>query len=87
MERRPEVRIFGEEYQLRADVQVINGYSAHADRPELLSWIESAADGGRLKRVFVVHGDPPEAQALAKGIRQLGVPDVLVPESKQEVEL
>ena len=86
VERNPEVRIFGDEYKLRAKVEIINGYSAHADRSELLSWIKSACEGGRLQKVFVVHGDPPKSRALAEGIRELGVPDVLVPARQQGVE-
>lgn len=86
VDREPKVRIFGEEYKLRAKVEIINGYSAHADRSELLNWIRSAREGGRLQKVFVVHGDPPKSQALAQGIRGLGGPDVLVPERQQMVE-
>ena len=86
VDREPKVRIFGKEYELRANVEIINGYSAHADRSGLLRWIKSARDGGRLQRVFVVHGDPPKCRALADGIAELGVPNVLVPERSQEVE-
>ncbi|HUM72447.1 MAG TPA: MBL fold metallo-hydrolase, partial [Chloroflexota bacterium] len=38
VERQPRVRIFGEEYELNAQVAKINGFSAHADRDELLEW-------------------------------------------------
>lgn len=54
------VKIFGEEIEVRAEIRKINGFSAHADNPELYSFVESARD--TLKRVFVVHGE--EAQAL-----------------------
>ena len=40
-----------------------------------------------LKRVFIVHGEDGPAQALADGIRALGVPEVAVPELGQECEL
>ena len=39
VERQPTVKIFGEEFQLKARVETINGYSAHADRDELLGWL------------------------------------------------
>jgi hypothetical protein len=44
-------------------------------------------DDGRLKRVFSVHGDLEACQALAAGIRDLGLNDVLIPQRMQEVEV
>jgi len=72
----PRVRIFGEEYDRRARVVVINGYSAHADRQELLSWARPILSGTR--HVFVVHGDPEPAAALADGLRAEGASQVTV---------
>lgn len=71
------VRIFGEEYTVRAQVERIDGFSAHADRDELLAWIDLAKSN--LKGVFVVHGEAKSALALADGIRALGVREVSVP--------
>ncbi len=81
-----KVRIFGEEYQVKAEVEVINGYSAHADRGELLDYVRPL-HSGRLKQVFVVHGEEEASLALADGLRELGVPDVVVPEPMEEVVL
>src|SRR3712207_9312640 len=39
VERRPTLKIFGDEVPLRARVEVLNGYSAHADRNELAAWL------------------------------------------------
>lgn len=78
VERQPVVKIFGEEFPLRARVETINGYSAHADRNGLLGWAGPIARG--LRHAFVVHGDPDPAAALADGLRQLGVHDAVVPE-------
>jgi metallo-beta-lactamase family protein len=82
-----EVPILGEQYAVRAEIRTIDGYSAHADRNELLNYLQKVAGASRMKRVFCVHGDPEACQALAEGIRNLGIPDVLVPETGQEVEL
>ncbi len=77
VERQPVVRIFGEEYQLKARVEIINAYSSHADRDELLGWLKRLP---RLpKHVFVVHGDEDQAWPLADAIRQLGVSSVRIP--------
>jgi len=77
VEEQPQVKIFGRKYPLRARVETINGYSAHADRDELLAWVRPIA--GDLQRAFVVHGDPDPAVALAEGLRHLGVREVTVP--------
>ena len=88
VERQPTARIFGQEYPRRANVEVINGFSAHADRDELLAYTAHLNQAnGRLKQVFVVHGEEESALALAKGIREQGVPHVLVPERGQAVEI
>jgi metallo-beta-lactamase family protein len=78
VERQPVVKIFGEEFPLRARVEAINGYSAHADRDGLLDWARPIAPG--LRRAFVVHGDPEPAAALAGDLGQLGARNVSVPE-------
>ncbi len=78
VERQKVVKIFGQEYPLRARVEAINGYSAHADRDGLLGWVKPIARD--LRQAFVVHGDPKPAAALADGLRQLSVHDVAVPE-------
>ncbi len=76
-ERRAQVPIFGEMYPLRAQVEVINGYSAHADREGLLAWVR-AIRGDRLRRVFLVHGEEESSASLAEALRELGL-DVRVP--------
>ena len=81
------VPILGEPYEVRAEIRTIDGYSAHADRAELLGYLQKVASTSQPKRVFCVHGDLEACQALAEGIRGLGVPDVVVPELGQEVEL
>jgi metallo-beta-lactamase family protein len=86
LERRERVPIFGEMVPLRAQVEAIDGYSAHADREGLLSWVRSVR-GERLRRVFVVHGEEAESQALAEGLRDLGGLQVEVPRLGQAFDL
>lgn len=58
VERQPMLKIFGDEVPLRAQVEVINGYSAHADRSELNSWIDRVkAASPELGPVWLVHGE------------------------------
>jgi metallo-beta-lactamase family protein len=66
VERQPTIKVFGEEIPLRAHVEVINGYSAHADRSGLRQWLHAVRDGTpKPSRVFLVHGEPLAQDALA----------------------
>jgi metallo-beta-lactamase family protein len=72
MERREQVKIFDEMVPLRAEVATLGELSGHADQGELINWIKPIAK--KLKRVFLVHGEPDGQEALAKQIEgQLGV--------------
>jgi metallo-beta-lactamase family protein len=86
VEKQERVRIFGEEYVRRADVRIINGLSAHADREELLDWF-SQIRSPSLQHIFVVHGEEEASVALADAFTGLHVPNVLVPEPGQKVDL
>jgi metallo-beta-lactamase family protein len=79
------VRIFGETYQNRAQVEVMSGFSGHADRNELLAWV--GAMQNKPKRTFLVHGEPPAQFALAEALKtQFGM-QVDVPDWKHEIEV
>lgn len=57
-----EVRIYGKAHPVRARVQKMNGFSAHADRDELATWIKHVPG---LRKVFVVHGEEQASLGLA----------------------
>ena len=50
-----KVKLFGEEISVNARIEAIDGFSGHADRAGLLSWVGSI--GKKPKKVFVVHGE------------------------------
>jgi metallo-beta-lactamase family protein len=86
VERHPTLRIFGEDVPLRARVEVINGYSAHADRTELSSWIDRVRDRSpQLRQVWLVHGEPPAQDELATTLGAKGL-KVTCPESRDRFE-
>jgi metallo-beta-lactamase family protein len=73
VERRPTLKIFGEEIPLRARVEILNGYSAHGDRNELAGWLAAVRrDSRRAPRVWLVHGEPPAQELLAERLRGEG---------------
>ena len=76
------VKILGEEYDVRARVESIEGYSAHADQAELLAWARPL-DRTRLQKAFIVHGEPQASQTLADKLRAERVSDVTVPSRGQ----
>jgi metallo-beta-lactamase family protein len=80
-----EVRIFGEPVVRRADVESINGYSAHADKQELRAWVKAL--GGPIKRAFVVHGEPGPAEAMAGILTEEGVAQVVIPRLGESFDL
>jgi metallo-beta-lactamase family protein len=85
VEKQKQVRIFGDMYQVRAQVKVLNGFSAHANARELADWTAPAS--GWVRRAFLVHGEPDQAAALAVTLRQQGYPEVVIPESGQKFEV
>ncbi len=73
VERQPEIKLFGDMVPLRAQVEILNGYSAHADRTELLRWLDGVkAHTPALRDVYLVHGEPEAQDALALRLGELG---------------
>jgi metallo-beta-lactamase family protein len=84
-EKQEHVRIYGESYPLRAEVHTLYGYSAHADRNDLLNW--SSPRASTVQTAFVVHGAPEQSQALASGMQENGYQSVIVPKIGDIVNL
>lgn len=65
VEGHPEVRIFGEPYTVRARIEVLNGFSAHADHDDLVA---QAAACSPKRGLAIVHADLERAEALRAGL-------------------
>ncbi len=78
VERQPEVRIFGDPFPLKAEVAVLNSFSAHAGHDELVAYA-SAVDPGQLREVFLVHGELERAEKLAAALAEKGIRRVTIP--------
>jgi metallo-beta-lactamase family protein len=73
VEKRASLRIFGADVPLNAHVEILNGYSAHADRTELATWLDAVkATSPKLARVLLVHGEPPAQEELSTALAAKG---------------
>ena len=86
VERKAKLKIFGEPISMKANVVIMNGLSAHADKDELITYFNGLLKE-RLRHVFVVHGEPDQSEALARAIRDQGINRVTVPDRNQRFEL
>jgi metallo-beta-lactamase family protein len=83
VEKKKIVRIFGEEYKRRADVVVLNEFSSHADRGDLLNYAKNSG----AEKIFCVHGDPEQIEKLVQGLNELDRKEINVPERGDIFEL
>jgi metallo-beta-lactamase family protein len=76
-EKRPSVKIFGQEYALKAEVAEINAFSAHADYQEMGDWL-AMLDRSRLKGIFLVHGERESQESLKAYLKGKGFPEPVI---------
>jgi metallo-beta-lactamase family protein len=78
LEGTDEVRIYGKQYPVKSRIEKINGFSAHADRNELLRWLSGLESEPSC--IFITHGEPEACSALADHIKEQKNWNVTVPE-------
>lgn len=84
-DREKQVKIFGEVYNVNAQVATIGGLSGHAGQDLLMEYALSA--NGKLRKVFLVHGEEKPATILQNKLKDIGVRQVAYPEMHSSVEL
>lgn len=73
VEKQPVLHIFGEDVPLHARVEIINGYSAHADRTEMITWLGQVKEKSpRLGPIWLVHGEPEVQDEFQAGLTAQG---------------
>jgi metallo-beta-lactamase family protein len=73
VEKRATIKIHGKEIALAAHVEILNGYSAHADRAELTDWLDAVrATSTNLSQVLLVHGEHDAQTALQASLTAKG---------------
>ncbi|MFC1709346.1 MBL fold metallo-hydrolase RNA specificity domain-containing protein [Candidatus Omnitrophota bacterium] len=83
VDRERFVRIYGVEHELNAQVAVINVFSGHADKKELLGYTKSCLP---IKKVFIVHGDIEQSKSIYSLMKQSGI-NAYMPDTDEEVVL
>ncbi len=79
----PEVRILGKTFEVKASVVQAHGFSAHADRKEILTWLQNLKNKPR--KVFVIHGERDNAHQFRDYLAEQTGWDVMVPKYRDEV--
>lgn len=80
-----EIKMLGEVVPVRAKIKVLDGFSAHADQGEILRWLRTFKKPPQM--TYIVHGEPPAANALAEAIREQLKWSVAVAKHQQVVPL
>jgi len=80
-----QVKVLGQWVAVRCRVEKIGGFSAHADWKEVVRWLEGMPSAP--KRVFVIHGEPDAAQAMAGHIRDRFGWQIEVPQYGETIRL
>jgi metallo-beta-lactamase family protein len=84
------LRLMGEEFPIRAHIDEVTEFSAHADKAELLRWCEESkglSGASMPSKVAVVHGEPDSARAFAETLRERFSWNVTVPGYRDEIIL
>jgi metallo-beta-lactamase family protein len=80
-----QVKVLGQWIPVRCRIEKIGGFSAHADWKEVLRWLEGMPSAPR--RVFVTHGEPEAADAMAGHLRDQFGWSIEVPQYGEKFEL
>ncbi len=80
------VRIFGEEHIVKCRVEKIDAFSAHADRHDLLKYVDTNSPS-KLNNIFLVHGELEQMEPLSHALRSKGYKNVHIPEPGDTIEL
>jgi metallo-beta-lactamase family protein len=84
-DREDAIRIFGETYRVKAEIATIGGLSAHAGQDLLIEYALRVKNSAR--KVYIVHGEPKNAQALIEQLNARGMQQVVYPELHASAEI
>lgn len=79
------VHIFGERVEVKATIESVEGFSAHADQAQLLAWLGGFTQPP--KGLFITHGEPRGSAALAEAIAETHGWTTIIPQLGELVGL
>jgi metallo-beta-lactamase family protein len=85
LDREKTVRIYGEEFPVRAEVLAIEAFSAHGDKDKLLRWLHP--ESGKVQKIFLVHGENPVKDSFSEYLKQNLSAEIIIPRLSQSFEL
>ena len=86
VEKEKTVRIYGEEHHVKARVEILTGFSGHADREGLIDFVQVMKKKPR--QTFIVHGEAASSESLAEALStELGLGNLVIPEPLQSFEV
>lgn len=84
IEKMNPVNIFGKPHEVKMEIKIMNAYSAHADRSDLLDYVSKVKG---LKKLMLVHGEDQACEDLKKAMEDNGVQNVTVPSFGETIVL
>ena len=81
-----EVRIFGETFKVRADIEIMDSFSAHADYKEMMHHL-SCQDTSKVKKLFLVHGEIDTQLVFKNRLNSMGFHDIQIPAQGESFDL
>lgn len=83
---RETIKMFGTELEVKANVKIMDSFSAHGDYKEMIDYL-SNQDKKRIKRFFLVHGELKTQEAFKERLAKAGYSDIYIPGLEQEFNL
>jgi len=84
VEKEKRVNIFGKPYDVRMEIKIMNTYSAHADRSDLLDY---AGKVRGLQKLILVHGEDKACEDLKTAMLGNGIKDIVIPSFGDTLQL
>jgi len=83
LERHKSIKLLRAELKVNAEIKILNSFSAHADKEEIINWLSKIE---KIEKLFLVHGEEKQLAALKNHIREkdLNVKEIFIPEKGEE---
>jgi metallo-beta-lactamase family protein len=80
------VKIFGDDYHVKAHVEILDGYSAHGDYNEMIQFLK-CQNPGLVRKLILVHGELEVQQDFKEKLKNEGYTNVLIPSLGEEIKI